>query len=238
MQNILLLKNREEYDNAPKCELGKKIMALYEDNSLQYNLNDKGNYFTATYNVTSTTYNTQLLGDNFDLTQITSMKIDDVTINTPITKCKFNTIGEHKIKCSFCQLNEEDKYILTLTSCENMFSGCRRLTSLDLSSFDTSNVTSMYNMFNVCDSLASIEFGGNFDTSNVTNMRRMFCGCTNLTSLDLSNFNTSAVTDMSEMFGYSTKTYSANSYYYDACYYLTSITFSDNFDTSNVTNMS
>ncbi len=38
------------------------------------------------------------------------------------------------------------------------------------------------------------------DTSEVTNMSYMFAGCSSLTSLDLSNFDTSKVTDMSGMF--------------------------------------
>ena len=39
-----------------------------------------------------------------------------------------------------------------------------------------------------------------FDTNNVTNMSFMFEGCTGLTSLDVSKFDTSNVTNMSSMF--------------------------------------
>ena len=39
-----------------------------------------------------------------------------------------------------------------------------------------------------------------FDTSQVTSMSNMFLNCKNLEGLDLSNFNTSHVTDMSNMF--------------------------------------
>ena len=222
MQNILLLKNREEYDNAPKCELGKKIMALYEDNKLQYNINDKGNYFTATYNVTSTTNNTQLLGSNFDLSQIVSMYIDSKPINEPIKTYKFNSIGYHEIKCSFCQYdNENNEYISRLTNCDNMFYYCSGLTSLDLSSFDTSNVTNMSHMFYYCSGLTSLDLS-NFDTSNVTDMSHMFYYCSGLTSLDLSNFDTSKVTNMYGMFNY--------------CRSLTSLDLS-NFNTFSVTDM-
>ena len=41
----------------------------------------------------------------------------------------------------------------------------------------------------------------NWDTSNVTNMSYMFSGCTYLTSIDVSKWNTSNVTDMTYMFG-------------------------------------
>lgn len=80
-----------------------------------------------------------------------------------------------------------------------LFNYCKSLTSLDLSSFDTSNVNDMYGMFADCKSLVSLNLT-NFNTSNVTNMRYMFVRCSKLTSLDLSNFNTSNVTDMGYIF--------------------------------------
>ena len=51
-------------------------------------------------------------------------------------------------------------------------------------------------------SLTSLNLS-NFDTSNVTNMNGMFTYMDSLTSLDLSNFNTSKVTNMSYMFSLS-----------------------------------
>ena len=83
-----------------------------------------------------------------------------------------------------------------------MFSGCSSLASLDLSSFNTSNVMDMRSMFNGCSSLTSLDLSS-FNTSNVTDMSVMFSGCSSLASLDLSSFNTSNVTDMSSMFYYS-----------------------------------
>ena len=73
------------------------------------------------------------------------------------------------------------------------------LTKIDLSGWDTSNVTNMSNMFKDCSSLTSLDVSG-FDTSKVTNMNNMFDGCSSLTSLDLSGFNTSKVNNMSSMF--------------------------------------
>ena len=66
-----------------------------------------------------------------------------------------------------------------------MFAGCSHLTSLDLSHFDTSNVTSMNSMFYGCSSLTSLDLSS-FDTSNVTNMYRMFDGCSSLKSISVS----------------------------------------------------
>ena len=80
-----------------------------------------------------------------------------------------------------------------------MFYNCSNLTTLDLSNWDTSNVTIMWNMFSNCTNLTQLDVS-NFDTSSVTNMQTMFNGCSNLTILDVSNFNTSKVTDMSGIF--------------------------------------
>ena len=70
-------------------------------------------------------------------------------------------------------------------------------TTLDLSSFDTSEVTIMSNMFR--NSSATTLDLSSFDTSKVTDMSSMFRD-SSATTLDLSSFNTSNVTSMSYMF--------------------------------------
>lgn len=82
---------------------------------------------------------------------------------------------------------------------QGMFWGCLRLTSLDVSSFNTSNVTDMNAMFGLCSNVTSLDVS-NFNTSNVTDMNSMFQGCGMLISLDLSNFNTQSVINMDYMF--------------------------------------
>ena len=108
-----------------------------------------------------------------------------------------------------------------VTSMSSMFYECSKLTSINLSSFNTSQVTDMSRMFYNCTSLTSIDLSS-FDTSQVTSMGSVFSGCSSLTSLDLSNFNTSQVTDMGQMFS--------------KCSSLTSLDVS-NFNTGNVTDM-
>ena len=80
-----------------------------------------------------------------------------------------------------------------------MFKNCKTLTSLDLSSFDTSKVTTMKAMFNNCVALATLDVSS-FNTSKVTTMKEMFNSCGDLTSLNLSGFDTGNVTDMNNMF--------------------------------------
>ena len=68
-----------------------------------------------------------------------------------------------------------------ITNMKYMFYACNSLTSIDLSNFDTSNVTNMLGMFEFC-SLAALDLS-NCDTSNVTNMGMMFVDCYNLTTI-------------------------------------------------------
>ena len=106
-----------------------------------------------------------------------------------------------------------------VTNMRRMFYACS-LTTLDVSNFDTKNVTDMSCMFGSC-SLTTLDVS-NFDTKNVTDMSDMFGGCDALTTLDLSNFNTKNVTDMRQMF--------------DGCWALATLDLSS-FDTQNVTDM-
>ena len=86
-----------------------------------------------------------------------------------------------------------------ITNMNSMFYGCDSLKKLDLTGFDTSRVKDMGWMFYGCDSLRILEVRG-FDTGSVTNMIGMFEECNSLVNLNVSGFNTSRVTDMSWMF--------------------------------------
>ena len=92
-----------------------------------------------------------------------------------------------------------DKGSSISTTMYNMFYNCTSLTSLDLSMFNTANVTNMNGMFNNCSNLKEINFGNTFDTSKVTSMGYMFNGCSTLTNLDLSSFDMSKVTTATNM---------------------------------------
>ena len=113
-----------------------------------------------------------------------------------------------------------------VTTMENMFFMCIGLTAIDVSHFNTSLVTDMSGMFCRCRLLTSIDVS-NFNTINVTDMSAMFGRCINLSSLDLPNFNTSNVTNMQNMF---------SSMEPDLPMNLTNLDLS-NFNTTNVTNM-
>ena len=82
---------------------------------------------------------------------------------------------------------------------EKLFYECSNLTSIDLSKFNTSQVTSMLGIFKGCKKLENINLV-NINTSLVNNMQSLFNGCLNLRSIDLSNFDTSKVTTFYWMF--------------------------------------
>ena len=126
-----------------------------------------------------------------------------------------------------------------------MFAQCSSLTSLDLSSFNTSKVTDMRGLFEGCKNLTSLNVSS-FNTSNVKYMDAMFRGCSSLTSLDLSNFNTSHVVSMGDVhrFFYNSGSagqygdyrYQTNGGMFENCTSLSSLDLS-NFYTPNVARM-
>ena len=134
-----------------------------------------------------------------------------------------------------------------VTNMSNMFSGCLKLTSLDVSKFNTVNVTTMSRMFSGCTNLTSLDVT-KFNTANVSDMSEMFTGCTNLTSLDVTKFNTANVTNMNSMFyncskltsldvtKFNTAKVSDMSRMFSSCTNLTLLDVTK-FNTANVTNM-
>ena len=79
-------------------------------------------------------------------------------------------------------------------SLHGIFSGCHSLTSLDVSNFDTSNVTDMSYAF-YTNNLIELDLS-DWDTSNVTNMNHILYSCQNLKTLNISNWNLNNVNNM------------------------------------------
>ena len=120
-----------------------------------------------------------------------------------LKEIKINGKIQDEIKYNY-YFNKKDNYVELIWSddldnCDNMFYKCSSITEINLSNFNTSNVTSMYCMFDGCSSMTSIDLS-NFDTSHATHMAGMFYNCQSLTSLNLSFFNTSLVQHMHNMF--------------------------------------
>ena len=97
------------------------------------------------------------------------------------------------------QINVSNWDTSNVTNMSNTFSHCELLTSIDVSKWNTSKVTNMEGMFVGCNLLASVDVS-KWNTSNVTDISGMFFGCGTLRSIDVSKWNTSNVTDISGMF--------------------------------------
>ena len=96
-----------------------------------------------------------------------------------------------------------------VTNMRSMFNGCRNVKEFNLSSFNTENVESMAYMFQYCTSVEHIDLS-NFTTESCENMMYMFAYCSNLLDVDVSSFNTENVTNISYFFGYCYKLHKAD----------------------------
>ena len=98
-------------------------------------------------------------------------------------------------------LTEDKKYAITDMS--YMFNNCKKLDSIDLSRYNTKNITSTEAMFQMCQIQNIPSIISNLSFPNLTNVRAMFCKCLNIKSIpDLCNiFNkTNKITDISMLF--------------------------------------
>ena len=109
-----------------------------------------------------------------------------------------------------------------VTTMNAMFYMMNSLKSIDLSGFNTSKVTDMNSMFDLTGVIEQLDVSS-FDTSNVTDMKWMFYGLSKVNKLDLTNFNTSRVANMYGMF--------------ESMMNVKEIKFGSNFNTSSVTDM-
>ena len=122
--------------------------------------------------------------------------------------------GEYKIRIIF-----KNK----MTDCRYMFRNCDNIKSVDLSSFDSSNVNNMNYMFGKCHFLEEVNLN-NLNTDKVVDMSYMFNKCFYLKKLNFpSSFNIKNVEKMNFMFF--------------ECRNLSEIKFSSSFVTNKVTTM-
>ena len=82
---------------------------------------------------------------------------------------------------------------------KSMFQFCNKLTDLNLSSFNTGNVTDMSWMFGDCKNLNNLDIS-NFNTEKVIEMKCMFCNCIKLDNLNFSFLNVKKVKNASGIF--------------------------------------
>lgn len=115
---------------------------------------------------------------------------------TSLKNCFFGMGSLRKVKFS----NVDTTMV---TDMSGMFRYCNSLEEINWGDISTVNVKDMSYMFADCDGylMQSLDLTS-FDTGNVTNMSHMFSDFSYIVELDLSSFNTSNVTDMSDMFAH------------------------------------
>ncbi len=123
-------------------------------------------------------------GTNFDTSNVTSMQ---GMFDGYITKMAIEKI-----------IGLENFDTSNVTSMQGMFRQ-GSYTSLDLSTFDVSNVENTNCMFTYCEELIELNIN-NWNTSNVTNMGYMFEHLHSIETLNLCSFDTKKVTRMNGMF--------------------------------------
>ncbi len=152
-------------------------------------LNTDGNYYLIKY--TETNDNNEKIeklykGDNKDSDGSKLKKwIMDKRLNLKTIKIEDDS-GDIK-DCSYLFGGSEEIMI------------CQYLTKIDLSGFNTENVTNMEFMFYDCFRLVDLNIS-NLNTNQVINMSYMFSKCNALGTIDLRSFNTERVTNMISMF--------------------------------------
>ena len=123
---------------------------------------------------------------------------EKVYLNKKSNEMFFSKSDEQKIK-NILEIDLSNFDTSEVTNMGGMFYGMSNLTTLNVSHFDTSKVTDMSLMFHGMRDLSALNLSS-FNTSQVTDMHNMFYGMSNLTTLNVSHFDTSKVTDMSLMF--------------------------------------
>ena len=201
---------------------GEGTGAIYKENVMQ-------NETTTPSSSSSTFLNTEVLRN-----QIESIKIEknNIVPNDAKYSKDISSKQDGSVMLWYTDKDNNSLYEISIgsengsveanTNGSGMFAYLDNVSTLDLSGLDTSNMTSMSEMFYNSKSLTNIDVSG-FDTSKVVNMIFMFNNCSSLISLDLSSFNTSNVTNMEAMFQNDVN--------------LENITFGDNFNTSKVKDM-
>ena len=123
-----------------------------------------------------------------------------------IEKYYFNHSGDYKYtpwmddKDNIKSISFKQGNTIQPTNTSYLFGSLSKVTFIDISNLDSSNVIDIARMFNGCESLTKIKGIENFNTSKASSMYYMFGDCKSLTLLDISNFNTSNIINMSYMF--------------------------------------
>ncbi len=121
----------------------------------------------------------------FDFSKVTTMKAMFASVQGNDVYGKYDSKNT-KIKTITFPSNID---ISKVTNMDGMFYGCNMLTTLDLTGFNTANVSSMQAMFKNCIKLEEIKLDPTkFTDDSLTNVFRMFDNCNALKQIDFRGF--------------------------------------------------
>ena len=158
---------------------GEGTGAIYKENVIQ-------NETTTPSSSSSTFLNTEVLRNQIESITIekTNVVPNDAKYSKDISSKQDGSVmlwytDKDNNSLYEISIGSENGSVEANTNGNGMFAYLDNVSTLDLSGLDTSNMTSMSNMFLNSKSLTNIDVSG-FDTSKVVNMAKMFEGCTNL----------------------------------------------------------
>ena len=167
------------------CQLSNYITVYYKEECTYPNGFNNYIYTIRNSRIKFINYNNSTFLDNRELNILGNSKID-IEINT----------GLDELNNFFYRLDDDE------TTDQNLL----KVVSIDLSHFDCSSITSLYNffrgckltaiarMFMDCSSLKSLDLSG-FNTDNIGDMQNLINGCESLKLLDISNFHLTSMGD-------------------------------------------
>ena len=145
------------------------------------------------------------LGGGAHVTNMSKLFHDCVSLKTVLN---INLPKDHPVKdvngmfsgCTKLSVLDMSKfYAGNVENLSDMFSDCHDLQKLDVSGWQTGRVVTMRGMFRNCWHLEALDVS-KWDVSNCTNFADMFAGCRRLRGLDFSKWNTAKATAMGAMF--------------------------------------
>lgn len=119
-------------------------------------------------------------------TTLETIKIEDTSGDIEDLSYLFGGSNEIMVCLYLTKIDLSNFNTENVTNMTFMFYDCVRLVELDISSLDTSNVEDMSYMFFYCSSIENLNLRS-FDTKKVTNMDYMFCRCSKLKEIQVSN---------------------------------------------------
>ena len=145
------------------------------------------------------------LGSGAKVTNMSKLFHDCVSLKTVLN---INLSKDHPVKdvngmfsgCTKLSVLDMSKfYAGNVENFSDMFSDCHDLQKLDVSGWQTGRVVTMRGMFRNCWHMEALDVS-KWDVSNCTNFADMFAGCHRLRGLDFSKWNTAKATAMGGMF--------------------------------------